>query len=260
MGRLPHLALLVCALFAVVVGLFPSLLSIAAVIAVPLAILAIVGVAFPNVINQRPWLRRISVLGLIVFGAEFVIITGRLVATKRRSVELVVDGTSPRRVRVVYGVTNGASGPWFWTRKIIIPLSNVAYVRYKDNGGWYSANNPHPIRVMIRGVKQNQPRISASWVAGGYTEGGACHFEYDEYTLGNPSDLKVPVQTSQPHTGWLDSLNTWGVECRRGMLFRYPSGGVPSVRRTGSACYYLPDGSVTCSGSAPENKSSALAP
>lgn len=258
MSRLRYFALLVCALFAIVVLL--SMLSIAAILALPLAVLGLVGVVSPSVISRRPLIRRISDIGLVVVGGLFVIVTGRLAVTRRRPVELIVDGTAPRKIRVVYGVADGAPQPWSWARKIVVPRSGIAFVQYSDNGSWYSTDNPHPMRVITKSTKGTQRSSFGSWVAGGYTESGACHFEYDEYTVGSPSDSEDVAHQGPTDTGWLDSLNTWGVECRRGKLVRSHSGNVPNLRRTGVACYYLTDGAVSCSSQPLRSKSNALAP
>lgn len=258
MSRFRYFALLVCALFAIVVLL--SMLSIAAIFALPLAVLGLVGVVSPSVISTRPLIRRISDIGLVVVGGLFVVVTGRLAVTRRRPVELVVDGTAPRKIRVIYGVADGAPQPWSWTRQIVIPPSNIAFVQYADNGSWYSADDPHPIRVIMKSVRGTEHNGFGSWVAGGYTEGGACHFEYDEYSVGNPSTVAVAARAVPPDTGWLDSLDTWGVECRGGKLVRSHSGNVPNLRRTSVACYYLTDGAVSCSSLPVASKSNALAP
>ena len=245
MSRLRYLALLACSLFAIAVGL--AIPNIGGILALPLAVIGLVGVVSPSAISQRRWIRRVADVGLVVVGAVFVIVTGQLIATRRRPVELVVDGTTPRKVRVVYGVADGAPQPWSWVRKIVIPRSNIAFVQYADNGLWYSAGNPHPIRVRTRSVTGAEQNSYGFWVAGGYTEGGACHFEYDEYIVGNPSHVDVAARARPSDTGWLDSLNTWGVECRGGRLVRSHSGTVSNLRRTGPACYYFRDGSVSCS-------------
>ena len=258
MSRFRYFALLVCSLFSIVVGL--SILNIGAILALPLAALGLVGLVSPSVISKRPWLRRVSDIGLVVVGGLFVLVTGRLAVTRRRPVELVVDGTAPRKIRVVYGVADGAPQPWSWARQIVIPSTNIAFVQYADNGSWYSSGNPHPIRVITKGVGGTEHSGVGSWAAGGYTEGGACHFEYDEYSVGNPSAVEVAARAGAPDTGWLDSLDTWGVECRGGKLVRSHSGNVPNLRRTGVACYYLTDEAVSCSSLPLASKSNALAP
>jgi hypothetical protein len=246
MSTLRYIALFVCALFTVFVGVY-TLNVVVMLLALPLAALGLIGAVSPTVISRRRWLSVISVVGLILLASEMILVTGSLAATKRRRVELIVDETGPRRVRVVYGVADGPPQLWSWTRRIEIPASNIAFVQYADNGSWYSADNPHPLRVMTRRVTGIERKGSGSWVTGGYTDAGGCHFEYDEYRVGNPSGVAGVARAAQFNTGWLDSLNTWGVECRRGRLFRHYSGSIPNLQRTGEACYYLADGRVTCS-------------
>ena len=247
MSRLPYVALLVCAIFAIVIGLFPTYLIVGAILAVPVGIIALVGAISPTVISSRPWLRRTAMVTLVIFGSEFVIVTSRLAATRRRPVELVIDGTEPRLIRVVYGVTDGARHPFAWTRRIVVPSSNVALVRYPNNGRWYTAANPHPLRVTTRSGARPLHNSFGAWTGGGYTDGGACHFEYDEYSVGDKPSVQAAGALPQMRTGWLDSLSTWGVDCRDGKLVRSKSRNASNLRRTGPACYYFRDGAVGCS-------------
>ena len=208
MSRFRYLALLVCSLFTFVVGL--TMLNIGAFLALPLAIFGLVGLVSPNVISKRPWMRRTSDIGLVVVGSLSVLVTRGLVVSRRRPVELVIEGTAPRKIRVVYGVADATPQPRSWTRQIIVPRSNIAFVQYADNGSWYSADNPHPIRVITKDVRGTEHSSFGSWVGGGYTDAGGCHFEYDEYNVGNRSDIEVAARALPADTGWLDSLNTWG--------------------------------------------------
>jgi hypothetical protein len=241
-----YLALLIFSLFAIAFGLL--LLSPVAIVPLPLAVLAIVGLISPSTISRRPRVLLISNVGLIVVASFSLLVALQIAATKRRPVELVIDGPAQRNIRVVYGVSDGAPQPWSWTRRIIVPHNNLAFVQYADNGSWYSAANPHSIKVITRGADGMEHSLQGSWVSGGYTDAGACHFQYDEYKVGPASTVEHAKRAAWPETRWLDSLNTWGVECQRGKLVRSHSDNVPDLQRTGLSCYYLVDGTVACSG------------
>lgn len=55
------------------------------------------------------------------------------------------------------------------------------------------------------------------------------------------------IQPRCSRAGWLDSLSTWGVECRGGHLSVSTGGAAP--KRTTDACYVGATGGVTCGSS-----------
>lgn len=248
LARLGYLALVAGAVLAILVGLFPSIFTFGALLALPLGAIGLVGAFAPSVIGRRRWLRRLAIAGGIVLGAEATLVVGWVVANRRRPVLLVVESPAPSRVRVIHDVKDGEPHRWLsWERRYDVPQSGIVRTQDAFDLGLYDGDNPHPTKVRLRQATTSRDTAVGAWVAGGSTESGACKLSYDEYAIG---ELTTAPTSDNSHTGWLDSLDTWGVECRRGELYVAPKGTMPNLRRTGPVCYYAPDGVMACSYSA----------
>ena len=237
--RLQYVVILVISALAVVVGLYPSLLSLGALVGLATGTIALVGVAKPSLVQSRTGVRRLATGGAVFLALELVAFATWLALTSKRTVYLEVATAHPAIVRVVYGVRDGVSSPWWrWNRDLIVQGSGLVYSSLDRDNGWYRSGRRHPVEAQdSRGVK-----VPVQWTAGGYTHAGRCELAYDEFTLGiEHAKSQVPAN---PGSGWLDSLSAWGVQCRNGLLFRGPIGSV--LQRTGPTCYYDREGGVTC--------------
>lgn len=72
---------------------------------------------------------------------------------------------------------------------------------------------------------------------------------YDEYAIGGAEHPDIAAR--QPRSGWLDSLDSWGVICRGGRLYRAVPGSPVTLERTAPACYYDRHGGVSCAIASP---------
>ena len=256
LSRLRYLFLLALALIAIYIGLWPSLLTAGALLGVPLALLGLVGIALPSVIARRRRLHRFAIIGGALLGAEMLLVLAWLAWTPRRPVLLILERPIPARVRVIHGVADGAPRAWWrWERRFEVPSSGLVYTQYAMDEGWYRPDNPHPMRAVARRADGALlDTVRAAWVEGGTTQAGACGIAYDEFAIGDVGRARTRVVGGEVVAGWLDSLATWGVTCRRGRLLRTAPGAANTLRRTAPACYYDQDGSMTC-GIAPRTAS-----
>lgn len=237
--RLKHLLILIISALAVVVGLYPSLLSLGALVGLATGTIAIVGLAKPSLVDSSAGMHRVATGGAVLLALELVVLATWLAITPRRTVHLQVGATERDVVRIIYGVHDGDTPPWWrWNRYFTVRDSGLVYTTLKREDGWYRPGRPHPA-VAQESRGRNVP---VYWTAGGYTHAGGCKLAYDEFTLGIEHErLSAPAN---PVAGWLDSLSAWGVQCRNGRLLRAPNGSV--LQRTGPACSNRPEGGVTC--------------
>ncbi len=250
-SRLRYALLLALSLVAIYIGLWPSLLTVGALLAVPLVLVGLLGITIPRVIARRRWLHRFAIIGGALLGTELLLLLAGLAWTPRRPVLLVLEHPTPARVRVIYGVADGAPRVWWrWERRFDVPSSGLVYTQYATDEGWYRPDNPHPMRAVVRGDGALLDTVHAVWVEGGTTQAGTCGIAYDEFAIGDGGRTRSRVVGGKVMSGWLDSLATWGVTCRRGHIFRTATEDTNTLRRTTPACYYDRDGSMTC-GTAP---------
>jgi hypothetical protein len=222
---------------------------------VPLALLGLLGIAAPRIIARRRGLHRFTIIGGTLLGAELLLLLAWLAWTPRRPVLLVLENPIPPRVRVIYGVADGAPRVWWrWERRFEVPSSGLVYTQYAMDEGWYRPDNPHPMRAVVRGDGALLDTARAAWAEAGTTQAGACAVAYDEFEIGAGGRTHTRVVGGEVIPGWLDSLATWGVACHRGHLSRSAPEDRSTLRRTAPACYYDQDGSMTC-GIAPRTSS-----
>lgn len=251
LSRLRYALLLALSVVAIYVGLWPSLLTAGALLGVPLALVGLLGMAVPRVIGRRRWLHRVATIGGALLATELLLLLAWLAWTPRRPVLLILEHPVPSRVRVVYGVADGAPRVWWgWERRFEVPSSGLVYTQYAMDEGWYRRDEPHPMRAVVRGDGAPLDTVHAVWVEGGTTQAGACGVAYDEFVIGDDGRAHARVVGGEIVSGWLDSLATWGVRCHHGHLFRVAAEDTNTLRRTAPACYYAQDGSITC-GTAP---------
>ena len=244
-NRIRYLVILLASALAVVVGAWPSALSIGALLGLVTGLAALVGLVAPRFVDSRPALRRFTVAGGVVLTLEFVILALWIALTPRRTVHLTVPSSAARDVRIVYGVRDGvSSAPWRWDRWFIADSSPMSVIRtrHEADGGWFRGSEPHPV---VAETHAGVP-VRVRWIAGGYSQAGRCRVAYDEFIVGDgtaaPRDAWHLLDG-----GWLDSLSDWGVACRDGRLVRGSAGA--QLRRTGPPCYFDERGGVTCGGS-----------
>lgn len=248
-ARLPYVAVLMISAAAAVLGVWPSIFSIGAVLAIGTGIAAMIGLAQPSIVNTRVLLRRFTLGGGGVLALELIAFVGWMALTSRRTVHLVVSSAAPTVVRIVYDVRDGVSSPvWRWDRyfRADTGARTIIHTRLALDEGWFDDSAPHPVVARTR-VGASMP---SRWIAGGYAKAGSCRFAFDEYSVG-----EAPLQPRDPNAllagGWLDSLSTWGVECHGGHLSIGTRGA--SVRRTGEACYFDASGGIACGATAPDS-------
>jgi hypothetical protein len=244
MVRLRYAFLLAVALAAIYIGLWPSILSAGALLGIAVTPACVVGIAAPA-FAERWRLRGLAFVGGGLLAAELALFAAWLAWTPRRPVVLVVSRPIPARVRVVYGVADGAPRAWWrWGRRLTVPGGGMVHTRYAMDDGWYRSENPHPLRIVVQGPGAPADTVPGHWVAGGTTEASGCRLAYDEYAIGRPE--QPDLAAAQTPSGWLDSLDTWGVSCRGGQLYRAAPGSAVRLERTAPACYFGQDGVMTC--------------
>jgi hypothetical protein len=247
LSRLRYALLLALALIAIYIGLWPSLLTAGALLGVPLALLGLVGIALPRAIGQQRWLHRFATIGGALLGTELLLLLAWLAWTSRRPVLLIVERPITGRVRVIYGVADGAPRAWWrWERRFEVPSSGLVYTQYEMDEGWYRHDNLHPMRAVLRGNGALLDTVRAAWVEGGTTQAGDCGIAYDEIVIGDAGRARTRVVEGEVIPGWLDSLATWGITCHRGHIVRAKSEDSTTLRRTAPACYYDQEGGMTC--------------
>lgn len=241
-SRLRYLAILLASALAVVVGAWPSLLTLGALLGLGTGLAALIGLVAPRLLESRPVLRRFTIGGGVILALELLTLVLWIALTPRRTVHLTVPSSSTRNVRVVYGVQDGVSSPlWRWDRRLVADSSPMSIIRtrHEADHGWFRAPEPHPV---VAETNAGAP-VPARWIAGGYATAGRCHVAYDEFIVGDTAPARrAPSQLLA--SGWLDSLSGWGVECRDGRLVR--GGAGTEIHRTGPACYFDERGGVVC--------------
>ena len=247
MKRLAYVPLLALAVVSTGLGLYPTVLTLALLVAIPVGFAAAVGIVAPEQVQRRRWLHRITLGGGIIIGLEVFLVFGWYMVDRRRPVFLVVQEPVPSRVRVAYGVADGQSQPVLaWTRRFDVPLTTIVLARTGPNDGWFKPTDPHPVEAMVVGPSGMRRAVRAEWVAGGRTQSNSCTFAYDEFVLGDSATSPSVPAGEHGQVGWLDSLNTWGLECRAGRLNRRRSARLPALPRTSPACYYDKGGGESC--------------
>jgi len=239
--RLRYLAILLVSLLAIMVGLFPSLLTLGAILGIVVGSIALIGLVHPPTIESRRRLRRFTHGAGIVLTAEVILLALRLVSTPRRTVHLELTKNAPGLIRIVYDVTDGEESPyWRFNRYFVVnpaPLG-IVYTQLPPDNGWFNARNPHPVVARtIDGLD-----VPARWISGGYSRAANCRVEYEEFSIGD-SAPRARDPTTLLHAGWLDSLSGWGVTCQDGRLRR---GTNETMTRTAPPCYFDQDGVLAC--------------
>ena len=196
--RVFYALLLAVALLAIWAGLYPSVLTVGALVAAPLALIALVGVIAPGVVQRRRWLRRASAIGAALLGLEIVSLAGWFVISKRRPVLLVAHDPLPQRVRIIYNVHDGQLRKSLaWGRRFDVPENGVVYSQYGMDRGSFRPNNPHPLTIVVRRGSGESDTVAGAWQAGGSARSGTCALEYDEYSFGHATSAEHSSSTSQ---------------------------------------------------------------
>jgi len=241
-SRLRYLSVLVVSIAAAVIGAWPSLLTIGAVLAICTGGAALIGTAKPSIIDSRVALRRFTLVGGAVLALELLALGSYIAATPRRTVHIATLSDAPTIVRVIYSVRDGTSSPlWRWDRYFNAGSGAPALIqtRLAPDNGWFRADDPHP--VVARTLAGET--VPARWIAGGYAQADSCSVAFDEFSIG-PDPMEPRDPQALLAAGWLDSLSTWGVECRGDQLFLKRGG--TTLRRTSVACYFDKSGGVAC--------------
>ena len=246
-ARLWYLLLLLVGFASIAVGLWPSLLTLWALIAVPICVLAAVGIASPNALAARPRLLRAVRLGAYCLCAELLLVGAWLAVKQQRTVVLVAHAPAPTLVRLIYEVGDGAtpSGPP-WDRYFEVPANGVLHTASRADHGYYREGQAHALEVRLIDPSGDISRGDGRWVRGGYADAGGCRFEYGEYRIATPP-AALPAPNGESPSDWLDSLPNWGVACRNRRLWRAARGEKPNPPTPTQVCYYEPWGGVACS-------------
>lgn len=242
LSRLGYLALLVLCVGLIWIGLWPSPLTLISLVALPTAVVALIGAISPETIRSRPRLRRIlrGSVKLLLAASAFVLVW--YFWNERRPVVLVVTDPYPEVVRVIYEVTDGSRRRFRWDRVYQVPANGIVHTGYSQDHGHYRMDNPHPTKVVMITATDESRELPGGWLRGGFARGTACYLSYDEYLVGR----EVPdTNFSRDQDSWLDSLAWWGVSCMDGRL------SVDSTRSTDlgrptERCHYDRDGSMSC--------------
>ena len=249
--RLRFLALLLLSLAAIAIGMWPSILTLGALIALPLGVIALAGMIRPSWVLESRVLRRVSEIGAALLVAEIAVLVAVVAWTPRRPVELRTRAPAPSRARIVYGVSDGEPRRWLrWTREFDVPANGMVYTRYAPDNGWYKATEMHPLRVTVQGGAGERQVAHGAWIGGGSARAGRCVVAYDDFSLA-PSVTRAAASSVGADliaAGPLDSLASWGLACRKGKLVRARKGSDASLVRSGPACYYDRTGVMTCGG------------
>ena len=253
-SRVRYAGILLVAAAAVFVGLYPSLLTLGALVAIAIVPIALFGLVRPASLEHRPRLRRTALIGGALLAAELLALGAFLSWNRRRPVHLSIPEAALGRYRIVYNVADGTPRRFAWGRQFefaYFDTTRVLHTQYGPDMGMYQPENPHPVTAFVRDTGGPGQAAPARWVAGGTTSAGGCTFSYDEYLVGDTvSGRPAPEDPVGPRAGWLDSLATWGVVCRAGRLYRQDSVSVAprELQRTAPACYYSRQGAMVCGG------------
>jgi hypothetical protein len=241
-SRLLYFAVLLASALAIVVGAWPSILTIGAALGLGTGLVAFVGLLAPRIVDSHHALRRFTIGAGATLTLELLILAVWITVTPRRTIHLTVPSSASRTVRIVYGVRDGVSSPlWRWDRYFAADSSAPSIIRTRHglDEGWFREARPHPVEARTAaGVP-----VRVLWTAGGYAEAGRCRLAFEEFAVGD--ETAKPADPAQLLAGgWLDSLSKWGIACRDGQLIR-SSVGAP-IRRTSAPCYFDERGGVTC--------------
>ena len=165
-SRLRYIAVLVVSAVAIVLGAWPSLLTVGAVIGFGTASVALIALVRPSVVESRVVLRRFALWGGVILSLELLAFAAWMALTPRRTVHVAAPSISARLVRIVYGVSDGVSSPaWRWDRYFTADTISLSLIhtRLDADDGWFRKEHPH--RVIAR--TQNGMIVPARWIAGG---------------------------------------------------------------------------------------------
>jgi hypothetical protein len=234
---------------AIAIGMWPSVLTLGELLAVPLGVIALAGMIRPRWVIESRALRRVSVIGAALLVAETAVLLAVVAWTPRRPVELLTRSPAPRRARIIYGVVNGAPRRWLhWSRQFDVPASGVVYTRYAPDNGWYRSTEMHPLQVTVLDDAGERHEVRGTWIGGGSAPAGQCVVAYDDFSLAPTVTRRAPnsVDADPIAVGPLDSIHTWGLACRDGKLVQATKGSTATLLRSGPACYFDLTGSMTC--------------
>lgn len=241
--------LLICAA-AIYAGLWPSLLTLGALFALPLGAVALIGEFSPRALLARPRLLRFARVGTYVLAAEFVLLGARSVWSQRRHVTLIVHEPVPPALRVVYQVTDGSPRAFRWNRRHEIPASGVLHSQYAMDLGWYRPEDPHPLTVLVVSSAGDTSDVAGHWRLGGFTSADGCRFFFDEYAVG-PAPAAAEFELGVRPATWMDYLPEWGVVCDAGRVRRSREGEQASGGPQPAFCVYQRSGGMSCPGGSP---------
>lgn len=243
-NRLLFTLLAIGAAYSVRMGMFPSILTLFAIVMIPVFVVAVRGVIRPAVVLSRTGLRRFARIGVILLIVEVIGVPAMIVFSMRRHVTLVATEPVPSVVRVMYDVADGERRALSWERRHAVPTDGLVYTQSaRDNGG-YRPDNPFPLTVFVQQSNGAHRPVAGTWIHGGYVEVGACRFSFDEFAIGDTTVRHVAALEADSR--WLDSLPAWKVYCRHDRLTRVRGVTGPEPKPTGMKCYYNRSGSLTC--------------
>lgn len=245
-ARLWYAGLLALCGLAVWIGLWPSVLTLFALAALPLGVIALLGLVSPTALLQRPRLLRIVRWGAYFLCAEFVLVAAYLTWNRRRPVTLIVREPAPALVRIVYGVHDGLPvSRLAWRRTFEVPASGLVHTRYGVNSGWFDPTNPYPLTVRLVPASGDTISLPGAWLRHGAARGLACQYRYDEIAVGRVASASDSTPAERPDS-WLDSTNSWGVTCRDGRLELAWSTQTPPSSPPHEICFWAREGSMRC--------------
>jgi len=243
-SRVPYLGMAFLGLLSIYIGLWPSILTVGALVGVIVVPLAVAGAVAPTWFSANRFLPP-----ALNIGAGFLAVQCLLVVVwvayswHRTAIVSVPPGVGV--VRVVYGVVDGEPRDWDWfNRYYRIPADGVLQTRFSRDRGFYREGEPHPAVFVVRHEDGREEVVTGAWQASGTREGSGCRLEFDEFVIG--AKRPAPVGTSH----WMDSLPSWGVTCREEKVVR----GVPTaveleaMQTAGKECWETPDGGISCWG------------
>lgn len=244
-ARLWYAGLLFLCYPAVAIGLWPSLFTIGALVALPLGVVALIGVANPQYLAVRPRLLRAVRGGTYVVAAQLVYYMVWHASSERRHVTLVVHEPVPPALRLIYRVTDGDPPGSGWHRRFEMPPSGILHTSYAMDMGWYDPADPHPLTLLVVSAKGDTVERAAHWRNAGSASIDGCQFSYDEFAAGpavQPGDAQQAGQSGI----WMDSIPAWGVVCDNGRLRRARDGEQPRLPSLVWSCIYSQSGTMAC--------------
>lgn len=246
LARLWYLLLLLLATATVVIGFWPSILTLFAVLAIPIAVSALLGLVRPIALTRRPRVLRAVRWGAYALCTEWVLLLGWYTWSQRRSVTLTVQSPQPARARVVFEVEDGHPRRLTaWHREFAVPATGIVHTQYSADRGWDRPTARHPLRVRIVDAASDTVPGAGEWLRGGFVRTAGCEFQYDEYAVWSAAGPRPDSSTLAP-VNWLDSLPNWGVDCVHGRLRRSQDRRQAAFPAPDQACYYEKSGGVAC--------------